>query len=315
MICSGIFLTTLVFMKNYFLLITLALSLSSSIFAQSNHCYLDAGHKGIINICEKIKNEALTGIIESEYNFSQMYLNGIGVEKDEQRLLMWLYKAAKHGHVKAQYDLGITLKNRNLDQNDKEAFKWILKSANQGYSDAQYTLGSMYQYGHGVKRNYSSALSWHKKASAQGNQSANGAISSMYGIGEGVAKNMNNALYWYLRAGEQRNTLAQLRLGYLYHKGIGVQKNNGIAYNWYRKAASNGNQEAQYILNNKRLEADDKTERSKQIKYLVSSLTIFLSMVIGGIVFMQRKIIFAKWTGSSYTNNPITPERGLKGLV
>ena len=64
------------FMKGYSILIVFSIFLSSSIFAQSERCYRDEGEKGIINVCEKIKSEALTGIIESEYNLSQMYSSG-----------------------------------------------------------------------------------------------------------------------------------------------------------------------------------------------------------------------------------------------
>lgn len=39
------------------------------------------------------------------HNLANLYLKGIGVEKNENTALMWLAKAAAHGHVIAEQQM------------------------------------------------------------------------------------------------------------------------------------------------------------------------------------------------------------------
>lgn len=50
-------------------------------------------------------------------------------------------KAAKQGHVKAQYNLGVCYENgEGVTRNREEAVKWYIKAAEQGYLNAAAAL-------------------------------------------------------------------------------------------------------------------------------------------------------------------------------
>ena len=73
--------------------------------------------------------------------------------------------AAKKGHKKAQYRLGLCYdKGRGLKEDDKQAFAWYGKAAQQGNADGQYAVGKCYLKGRGVAANQVRAKSWVMKA-------------------------------------------------------------------------------------------------------------------------------------------------------
>ena len=47
-------------------------------------------------------------------------------------------------------------------------YKEMKKKADKGDLGAQYNLGMMYEYGHGVNKDFSKAFEWYKKAAEQG---------------------------------------------------------------------------------------------------------------------------------------------------
>ena len=63
-------------------------------------------------------------------------------------------KLAESGDAVAQYIFGDSyLNGYGVDRDEEEAVKWFRKSAEQGYSMAQYKLGKCYFEGLGVGKN------------------------------------------------------------------------------------------------------------------------------------------------------------------
>ena len=70
-------------------------------------------------------------------NLAQMYLTGRGVEKDYKKGLYWLVQAAKKGHAKSQYEIGIIFDNGlGVERDHEKAVRWISRAAGRGYHKA-----------------------------------------------------------------------------------------------------------------------------------------------------------------------------------
>ena len=75
-----------------------------------------------------------------------MYENGHGVKQSYEKAMEWYAKAAKQGHARAQFNLGVMYENgHGVKQSYKKAMEWYAKAAKQGHAGAQFNLGVMYQ--------------------------------------------------------------------------------------------------------------------------------------------------------------------------
>ena len=77
---------------------------------------------------------------DSLYNLAMKYIDGEGLPKNEEHGISLLKKAAKRGHTKAQYTLGVM-----HAQEDEEyiALHWLSKAANKGHEDAQFVYNQI----------------------------------------------------------------------------------------------------------------------------------------------------------------------------
>ena len=65
-----------------------------------------------------------------------MKIEGRGTVKDETLAVAWYQKAAKKGHVFAQFNLAEALwHGRGVSQDKKEALKWYRKLVKKGHKD------------------------------------------------------------------------------------------------------------------------------------------------------------------------------------
>ena len=76
-------------------------------------------------------------------------------------------------------------------------------------AEAQNNLGLMYEFGHGVEKNYAEAVRWYTKAAEQGYASAQINLALIYLQGHGVKQDYAEALRWYTKAAEQGHAEAQ----------------------------------------------------------------------------------------------------------
>jgi hypothetical protein len=68
---------------------------------------------------------------------SYFYMDGVGVDEDEELANNWEMKAAQGGDAYSQYYLGQNIINyETLSRNDDEAIKWYTKAAEQGHLGA-----------------------------------------------------------------------------------------------------------------------------------------------------------------------------------
>ena len=99
------------------------------------------------------------------FNLAGLYLEGLGVEQNEEIFLSWLIKAAELDLRQAQVNLAAAHFNKNYGLGDySEGLKWYLKAAEIGDPLAHANLGIVFAYGQGVEPNMNRAY-YHLKAS------------------------------------------------------------------------------------------------------------------------------------------------------
>lgn len=97
-----------------------------------------------------VREAAVQGDAEAQFNLGVSYDNGKGVPKDYQQAVSWYRKAAEQGHAKAQFNLGMSYANgQGVPKDDQQAIAWLRKSAEQGDVNAQFNLGVIYGVGSG----------------------------------------------------------------------------------------------------------------------------------------------------------------------
>lgn len=194
------------------------------------------------NMCLKAAEQ---GDVNSQFNLSKMYEQGIGVEQNHAEALKWLRKAAEQGDARAQEVLGyIYAHGIDVVQDNVMAFEWYRKAAEQGDARAQDALGYIYSNGIGVHQDNVEAFRWYRKAAEQGGAAAQFNLGVMYRDGEGVPQSFTEALAWHRKASDHGFVAAQLSLARLYGNGQGVEQSYVQSYMWCSIAAAQGDAES-----------------------------------------------------------------------
>lgn len=117
---------------------------------------------------------------DAQYQLGDLYLQGLGVEKNPRRAADWFFQAASQGKLEAfnelkqlaeqgdasiQFDLArLYALGLGVSRDDMAAADWFTQSAEQGYTPAQAKLGEWYAAGKGVQQSYANAAEWYRKA-------------------------------------------------------------------------------------------------------------------------------------------------------
>ncbi len=204
------------------------------------------------NYAEAVKwyrRAAEHGYVYAQYNLGLMYYSGQGVSCNYAEALKWYLKAAEQGHAIAQTNVGCMYYNgEGVNCDYAEALSWFHKAADQGRATAQFNLGCMYYHGQGVSPNYTEALKWYRKAAEQGDAGAYAMLGWMYYAGKGTSRNYTEALKWFRYAAEQGHATAQYNLGAMYFEGKGTPKDLKEGRKWLELAADQGEENAIKML-------------------------------------------------------------------
>ncbi|NLL35847.1 MAG: sel1 repeat family protein [Clostridiales bacterium] len=188
-------------------------------------------------------HRAEAGDAEAQYQLgSSYYHNKIGETPNIDEAKRWLYQAAKQGHMKAQYMLGVMYSNFvGVKPDLRKACEYFYKSARQGFQNAkdmleiyaeqgvaesQCYLGLLYAEGVGVNHDISRAVYLLYKAASQGLKKARDKLRDL---------------------AAQKSAEAQYHLGILYSEGKGIDCNKVTAYVLLVASAENGCKEAAEI--------------------------------------------------------------------
>ncbi|RHZ89085.1 hypothetical protein Glove_19g297 [Diversispora epigaea] len=158
---------------------------------------------------------------------ADMYLDGIGVEKDAKRAYQIYSKLANKGSFIALIEVADCYENGfGVEINEEKAFKLSLQSAEKGLPVAKERL--VYE----VK-----GFQWYMKSALAGNILSTGDVGYFY---------FDEAFKWLLKAAEKGEYNAQYFLGNCYKRGHGINVDQVKAFEWYKKAAECGDNDGQY---------------------------------------------------------------------
>lgn len=125
---------------------------------------------------DDVKIAAEKGDAAAQCQMGLFYMNGIGVDRDEDKAVEWLKKAAAKNHAQAQYNLGIYYAKFSDKESVSLAMKWLKEAVKQNYTDAQFNLAQLYlNPHHPASREQDAgrrAIALLRRAAAQGHSAA-----------------------------------------------------------------------------------------------------------------------------------------------
>ena len=157
-----------------------------------------------------------------------------------------MQKAVDNGSVEASYLLGTCfLEGDGVEENDEKAVELFRLGAENGVADAQYMLGICYINGRGVEKSVKKAIEWLGKAGEQGDYHALGLIGIHKLTGDGTQQDLKAGFNMVRKAAEETESATfQYYVGLCREKGWGVAPDIKKAATWYKLAADQGDEEA-----------------------------------------------------------------------
>ena len=117
---------------------------------------------------------------------------------DISEAIKWYLRAVDSGDKGAGYHLGMLYMNgTGVEQDDNQAAKWFQVSAERGIADSQCRLAFFYMMGRGVHHQEEEAAHWYKSAALQGNVVAQVNLGILYADGRGVPRDDVQAYSWF----------------------------------------------------------------------------------------------------------------------
>ncbi|RHZ66067.1 hypothetical protein Glove_309g17 [Diversispora epigaea] len=169
---------------------------------------------------------------------ADMYLDGIGVEKDVKKAYQIYSKLANEGSFIALTEVAYYYLNGiYVEKNHEKAFELYLKSAEKGLPVAQSMVGCCYIDGIGTPKDAAKGFSWYMKSALAGNINAIRNVGYCCFNGIGVNRDYQIAIKWLLKAAEKGESTAQYNLGNCYRNRYVINVDQVKAFEWYKKAA------------------------------------------------------------------------------
>lgn len=187
----------------------------------------------------------------------QIYLEGIGIEKDLYEAGRWLRSAAANGEPSAAFALAElttdkTITPPGIDPNDpdaltREATRLYLLAATNGSHPGQVETGLRYAQGIGTAQNMLESSRWFREAANAGSPAAQFNLGALHATGalNGGTPDHASALPWFEKAAAQGHPDAQYNLGLTAAQGLGRSIDNTVAARWFAAAAGHGLADAQ----------------------------------------------------------------------
>ncbi len=141
----------------------------------------------------------------ADYALAVQYMRGDGVQKDEQKAMTYLTRAAAEGNANAELGMGYHYLQgtAGLQKDAEKAAEFFTRAAKHGNRDAQYNIGLAYVRGEGVAKDLAKAYTWFEKAAYQDDTGAQYNLGVMSVNGEGTAKDPLTAYVWFRIADEK----------------------------------------------------------------------------------------------------------------
>jgi TPR repeat protein len=107
---------------------------------------------------------AEAGMRDAVLAMGWFYLNGVGVERNNEQAKRWYRKSARQGEPKAMFSLGQMAYD---EQNHKDALVWFSRAADKGHARSLFWVGKLYWRGHGVPTDRKQAMRLFQRAAGE----------------------------------------------------------------------------------------------------------------------------------------------------
>lgn len=210
------------------------------------------------------------GQIDCMLRAADFYLEGKGVEKDEDRGKNLLIKAAEAGNPVANLRVaaGLLSAEKPAPADLVAGYGHLLAAANGNLTQAQNELGLLYLSGKLGIADSPAGVAWLTRAAQGGNAQAQNNLATLYerGIG-GVSRNIENAGQLYSLAANQGHGPATLALARLIFEGVGTKADPVKAWALASLAVERGEKDADALVKEIGLKLDEK-QRAEAVKEL-----------------------------------------------
>lgn len=198
------------------------------------------------------------GQVDCMLRTANFYLEGRGVEKDAERGIAILRKAAEGGSPIAQFHMAAHYLSG--DKPDIGAgYASLVAAASGNLVEAQNELGLFYLSGKLGVADAPAGVAWLTRAAQNGNASAQNNLATLYESGAGgVARNLENAGQLYTLAANQGHGPAMLALARLLSQGGGVKPDLVKAWALATLASERGVEDANKLANEIAGQLDEK---------------------------------------------------------
>lgn len=211
---------------------------------------------------KRMQEESKNNNSNSTLNLARCYLEGIGVEKDNQKAVSLLEKAIKQGNVEAQTYLAYCYLNGiGTSKNEAKAASLYKEAADASEPCACYCFGMILKKGlYGVEKNLKKARELFEKAASQNiyeakyevgvskNIEANKLLESGEAASIEKAKSlMKEVEELYKAAADKGNFQAKFALGLVYAQSSEAEKNKK-AFALFKECADDSNPAVDYAI-------------------------------------------------------------------
>ncbi|WP_071675559.1 tetratricopeptide repeat protein [Nioella nitratireducens] len=153
--------------------------------------------------------------------------------------------AAAAGDAAAQVNLGVAYMNgEGVDQDQERAVELYRMAADQGQPVGQSNLAYAYYNGRGVAVDYQQAMHWAGLAAEQGNAIAMRLVGFGHYYGRGFPQDRSEAARVWAEAAGLGDATAAYNMGIIVRDGDGVQQDDDLAILWFERALELGDEDA-----------------------------------------------------------------------
>ena len=204
---------------------------------------IEMGNKNVIPTLEKM-DEANKGLLPARI-LKECYQNGLGTEKNPEKLAYYLTKIAESGDIDSQYELAQLCLNTKKSE---EAVKWFKKAADAGNVGAIYYKGWLTFKGQGTAQDKAEGIKLITQAADSNFIMAQYRMGQIYYDGDGIEKDYAKAVDYFTKAAHKNNADAKWMLGMCYLDGNGIDQSFYYAAQWLAEAANSHKKEIKQLV-------------------------------------------------------------------
>ncbi len=188
---------------------------------------------------QDLRNRALAGDAEAQWQLGTCYLLGEGVPQSEQTAFRWFLRSAEAEFVDAMAEVGRAYRTGSGTSEDHaQALQWFERALLGGDTTVHSDLGEVLAFGEGVEHDLPRAIGLLEEGFAvHGDEQCAAVLADVF---TELTPDPARALEWLARAAEGEHVAAMVQLGYRYRVGEGVPRSLAKMLHWYRQAAERG---------------------------------------------------------------------------